>query len=52
VSARYSPGDERCIRFDDPGIGIDWPSVGEVTLSAKDAGAPPLSEVETGFELP
>jgi dTDP-4-dehydrorhamnose 3,5-epimerase len=52
VSAPYSPSDERCIRFDDPAIGIDWPSVGDVTLSAKDAAAPPLAEIDTGFELP
>ena len=41
----YSPSDEIAIRWDDPAIGIDWP-VNAPTLSAKDAGAPLLSEIE------
>ena len=41
----YSPSDEIAIRWDDPAIGIDWP-VNAPTLSAKDAGAPPLSEID------
>lgn len=49
VSAPYSPEHERSIRFDDPAIGIDWPIEGEPILSPKDAAAPMLADVETGF---
>jgi dTDP-4-dehydrorhamnose 3,5-epimerase len=49
VSAPYSPEHDRSIRFDDPAIGIDWSLDGEPTLSEKDAAAPLLADVETGF---
>jgi dTDP-4-dehydrorhamnose 3,5-epimerase len=50
VTAPYRPDLERCIRFDDPGSGIDWPvAAGEVQLSAKDREAPFLRDVELGF---
>ena len=49
VSALYSPEHDRSIRFDDPAIGIEWPVDGEPRLSAKDAAAPLLSDIETGF---
>jgi len=32
----YSPEHERCLRWDDPRIGIAWPIDGEPSLSAKD----------------
>jgi len=32
----YAPEHERCIRWDDPEIGIEWPLSGEPQLSAKD----------------
>lgn len=32
----YAPQHERCIRWDDPAIGIEWPLTGEPALSAKD----------------
>ena len=32
----YSPSHERCIRWDDPAIGIDWPVHGSPLLSGKD----------------
>ena len=32
----YAPQHERCIRWDDPEIGIEWPLSGEPALSAKD----------------
>jgi dTDP-4-dehydrorhamnose 3,5-epimerase len=49
VSTPYSPEHDRSIRFDDPTIGIDWPLDGEPVLSDKDAAAPLLADVETGF---
>lgn len=49
VSALYSPEHDRAIRFDDPAIGIDWPIEGEPLLSAKDAAAPFLADIDTGF---
>jgi dTDP-4-dehydrorhamnose 3,5-epimerase len=32
----YAPDHEHCIRWDDPDIGIDWPHLGEASLSEKD----------------
>lgn len=49
VSAPYQPQCERSIRFDDPELRIEWPVVDEPLLSDKDASAPLLSEIETGF---
>lgn len=42
----YAPGDERCVRWDDPQLSIDWPLDGEPLLSAKDAIAPTLNDAE------
>jgi len=33
----YAPELERCIRWNDPVLGIDWPAAGEIQVSAKDA---------------
>ena len=49
-TALYEPRFEHSIRWDDPGIGIEWP-VGEPELSAKDAAAPTLDALAEG-ELP
>jgi dTDP-4-dehydrorhamnose 3,5-epimerase len=40
----YTPGDEYGIRWNDPGIGIDWP-LNDVILADKDQKAPLLKEV-------
>lgn len=42
----YAPKDERCVFWNDPTIGIDWPKVGEPILSAKDRLGLPLSQAE------
>jgi dTDP-4-dehydrorhamnose 3,5-epimerase len=44
-STYYDPQAEGGFRFDDPGVGIDWPAGLELTPSARDAGARPLSEL-------
>ena len=50
VTNGYAPELDRCIRWDDPSIGVDWPLNGEAPqLSAKDAAADFLSEQQTGF---
>ena len=41
----YAPEAERCVRWDDPSIGIDWPTLGSAPLlSTKDAAAPRLAD--------
>jgi dTDP-4-dehydrorhamnose 3,5-epimerase len=40
----YRPQDEIVVRWDDPAIGIAW-GVDQPSLSARDAAAPPLSQV-------
>jgi dTDP-4-dehydrorhamnose 3,5-epimerase len=53
VSAPYSAGHDRTIRFDDPDIAIDWPiGADELTLSVKDRNAPRLADAQTGFNFP
>jgi dTDP-4-dehydrorhamnose 3,5-epimerase len=44
----YAPEAERCVRWDDPAIGIQWPVQGRAPLlSPKDAAAPGLAEAAT-----
>lgn len=42
----YSPESERCIKWNDPQIGIAWPFDGEPLVSAKDARGVSLSQAE------
>jgi len=42
----YAPEHERCIAWDDPAIGIQWPLDGAPKLSAKDQAGIPLVEAE------
>ncbi|MDM0081992.1 dTDP-4-dehydrorhamnose 3,5-epimerase [Variovorax sp. J31P179] len=42
----YAPSHERCLVWNDPTIGIEWPEVGEVQLSAKDRAGDGWSQAE------
>jgi dTDP-4-dehydrorhamnose 3,5-epimerase len=46
----YDPATEAGIRFDDPAVGIAWPSDVELLYSERDRTAPTLAEVAD--ELP
>jgi dTDP-4-dehydrorhamnose 3,5-epimerase len=48
TTAEYSPLHERAILWSDPQIGIQWP-IREPIVSAKDASAPLLADVENDF---
>jgi len=42
----YAPEHERCIRWDDPALGIQWPIQGKPIVSVKDQQAKPLAQTE------
>ena len=42
----YAPSAERCIQWNDPDIGIQWPCDGTPVLSKKDAKGAPLKDSE------
>ena len=46
TSAYYAPEYERCILWNDPAIGIQWPLAGEPLLSEKDKTGLPLHQTE------
>lgn len=47
ASDYYHPESEKSVLWDDPDIGVQWPTVAGVpTLSAKDAGAPPFKRAQ------
>lgn len=47
VSTYYDPASESGFTFDDPAVGIEWPSdIGELLVSARDREAPSLAERE------
>ena len=48
-SEYYAPESEVSLRWDDPTIGINWPSAGKAILSGKDLKAPALADLETPF---
>lgn len=48
----YNPEREFEVHPLDPAIGIDWPDVGPISLSDKDAAAPTLAEAEQAGILP
>ncbi|MEA5098006.1 MAG: dTDP-4-dehydrorhamnose 3,5-epimerase [Burkholderiaceae bacterium] len=43
----YAPEHERCLRWNDPTLGIAWPLAGAPVLSDKDAQGKLLTELET-----
>jgi dTDP-4-dehydrorhamnose 3,5-epimerase len=43
----YAPQHERCVIWNDPEIGIQWPLTGEPMLAPKDRAGLPLREAET-----
>ena len=43
----YAPQHERCVLWNDPDIGIDWPLGGEPVLTAKDLAGLRLRDAET-----
>jgi dTDP-4-dehydrorhamnose 3,5-epimerase len=45
VSTYYDPGNESGFRYDDPEVGIEWPTGIELQVSERDRGAPLLSEL-------
>jgi dTDP-4-dehydrorhamnose 3,5-epimerase len=47
-SAYYDPERESGFRFDDPQVGIEWPSELELRTSERDRGAPLLRELQIG----
>ncbi len=46
VTDYYAPQHERCIRWDDPAIGIEWPITQAPILSGKDQKGVALSQAE------
>lgn len=46
TTAYYAPQWDRGVRWDDPGIGVDWPLEDSPALSAKDAIQPLLKDAE------
>jgi dTDP-4-dehydrorhamnose 3,5-epimerase len=47
----YDPTGERCLLWNDPAIGIEWPLTDQPQLSAKDKTAPRLEELAAELEL-
>jgi dTDP-4-dehydrorhamnose 3,5-epimerase (EC 5.1.3.13) len=50
VTKEYAQQLERCIKWDDPEIGIPWPIREGVIISEKDKKCPQLKQAETNFE--
>ena len=46
ISSYYDPQTEMGFAFDDPQVGIEWPSAGELIASERDRSAPTLAELK------
>ncbi len=51
-STPYDRDREHTIRASDPALGIEWPAVGELVVSERDAAAPTLDEMRAAGLLP
>jgi dTDP-4-dehydrorhamnose 3,5-epimerase len=52
VTGYYSPQHDRGVAWDDPEIGIEWPSLADAdTLSAKDRAQPSLADLPAYFSM-
>ena len=52
VTSYYSPENDKGVAWDDPDIGVEWPSVADPdTLSAKDRQQPRLAELPPYFSM-
>ena len=45
TSAYYDPSVESGFAYNDPAVGIEWPTSVELTASARDSGAPALAAI-------
>ena len=50
VTTAYAPSSERGIRWNDPGLGIAWPSVPTLTVNARDEAWPLLGDIASPFD--
>ena len=46
----YAPDCDGAVAWNDPELGIDWPTSGDPVLSDKDAKAPLLSQIDNPFK--
>jgi dTDP-4-dehydrorhamnose 3,5-epimerase len=52
VTSYYSPDNDKGVAWDDPDIGVEWPSLADPeTLSGKDRGQPSLGELPGYFSM-
>jgi dTDP-4-dehydrorhamnose 3,5-epimerase len=50
VDSRFSALHDKGVAWNDPDIGVDWPTFADgYTLSARDEAAPRLRDIDTGF---
>ena len=49
VDAVFDLANDRALRWDDPALGIDWPTIAGAEISAKDAAAPLLADLPDYF---
>jgi dTDP-4-dehydrorhamnose 3,5-epimerase len=50
VTSPYAPQSDMGIRWNDPALGIAWPSFAGAQISEKDRALPPLAEVDSPFQ--